>query len=201
MASTQGSDASRASLLNRYAKLCADMPKSFTRRVDGPVRDMLKRLDLYRQASIVLFYVPIHEEFDTLGLIEEALEEGKRVAVPYLNNKTSKMQWYEIDSVTQIRKGPRGIAAPLAGKEPLGTRDFLGSVCLVPGLVFDGEGYRVGYGAGYYDEFLMFYPGHKVGLVRSVQVSSNPLPHDEHDVAVDVVVTEGSIWNCRRIEG
>ena len=57
----------------------------------------------------------------------------------------------------------------------------------------------MGYGAGYYDEFLAFYPGDKVGIVRSVQVSSNSLPHDDHDIPVDVLVTEGSIWQCRRI--
>ena len=57
----------------------------------------------------------------------------------------------------------------------------------------------MGYGAGYYDEFLPYYPGDKVGLIRSVQVSSNPLPREEHDIPVDVLVTEGSIWYCRKL--
>ncbi|SDC37696.1 5-formyltetrahydrofolate cyclo-ligase, partial [Parafannyhessea umbonata] len=74
------------------------------------------------------------------------------------------------------------------------------SVCLVPGLVFDAEGHRIGYGAGYYDNFLAGYAGTKVGLARGIQISSNPLPHDDHDVAVDVIVSDGAIWRCRREE-
>jgi 5-formyltetrahydrofolate cyclo-ligase len=101
--------------------------------------------------------------------------------------------------MSDVTRGARGLSRKPVDGKPLGTVDMLGSICLVPGLVFDGEGYRVGYGAGYYDEFLAYYPGDKVGLVRSVQVSSNPLPHDDHDVAVDVLVTEGSIWRCRRL--
>lgn len=199
MASSQGSDASRSSLLNRYVQLCADMPREFKGQVDSSVQGMLKRLDLYRDAKSILFYLPIHEEIDTRLLMEDALDEGKSVVLPYLNNKTAQMEWYEIDSLERVRRGARGMACPPEGKEPLTVVDFLGTVCLVPGLAFDAEGYRIGYGAGYYDEFLQFYPGDKVGLVRSVQVSNNPLPHDDHDMPVDVLVTEGSIWRCRKI--
>ena len=198
MASTQGSDASRASLRQEYLNLCESMPKSFSRGIDVSVRTMLGRLDLYKETTTVLFYLPIHEEIDTIPLIEDALAAGKRVALPLLDDKSSSMSWYEVDSVAAITRGSRGLAAAPQGARPLGVHDMLGSVCLVPGLVFDSEGYRVGYGAGYYDEFLAFYPGDKVGLVRSVQVSSNPLPHDDHDIPVDVLVTEGSIWRCRK---
>ncbi len=199
MASTQGTDASKASLRKGYLELCESMPKDFSARIDGAVRGMLSRLALYRGATTILFYLPIHEEISTYPLIEDALLAGKRVVLPLLDDTSSTMQWYEIKSMSEITRGSRGIAAAPKGARPLGLHDLLGSLCLVPGLVFDAEGYRVGYGAGYYDEFLAFYPGHKVGLVRSVQVSSNPLPREEHDIPVDVLVTEGSIWYCRKL--
>ncbi len=199
MASSQGADASKASLRNQYLALCESMPKVFSTRIDNSVRAMFGHLDLYRDARTVLFYLPIHEEIDTYPLIEAAFADGKRVCLPHLDDTSSTLSWYELESIRSITRGSRGLAAPPAGARPLGVKDMLGSLCLVPGLVFDGEGYRVGYGAGYYDEFLAFYPGDKVGLVRSVQVSSNPLPHDGHDIPVDVLVTEGSIWRCRRI--
>ena len=199
MASSYGTDASKASLRDGYLRLCEDMPRDFSNRIDEQVRRMFGRLDWYRDANLILGYLPIHEEIDTLPLIEDAFAAGNRVALPFLDERARAMRWYEMDSVQAISRGSRGIATVPEGVRALGGADMLGSLCLVPGLVFDAQGYRVGYGAGYYDEFLAFYPGDKVGLVRSVQVSSNPLPHDDHDIPVDVLVTEGSIWQCRRV--
>lgn len=200
MASSYGSDAGKSSLRSGYLDLCKSMPKAFAKRIDGTVRTMLTQLDLYDQAELLLGYLPVHEEIDTIPILRSALESGKRVALPVLDNKSRKLNFYLVDSVDGIKRGARGLAqAPSADAVPLGESDLMGSVCLVPGLVFDGEGHRIGYGAGYYDEFLAFYPGHKIGLVRSVQVSSNPLPHDDHDITVDVLITEGSIWQCRKL--
>ncbi|MDO4798590.1 MAG: 5-formyltetrahydrofolate cyclo-ligase [Coriobacteriales bacterium] len=200
MASSNGTDASKASLRQSYLSLCEHMPKEFSQRIDGSVLDMLRMLGSYNDAELVLCYLPIHEEIDTRPIIDEVLASGRRLALPYLDPATSKLQFYQIDDAEQITRGARGLAKlPSKDARPLDEWDFLGSVCFVPGLVFDGEGNRVGYGAGYYDEFLAFYPGEKIGLVRSVQVSSNPLPHDDHDIPVDVLVTEGSIWRCRTL--
>ena len=200
MASSQGTDASKPSLRSGYLSLCESMPKDFSSRIDGTVREMLFRLDLYKNTDLVLGYLPIHEEIDTTPILKDAFAAGKRVALPLLDNRSSKLVFYEVDSLDHLSRGARGLAKPpLPNSKPLAKKDFLGSICLVPGLVFDGEGNRIGYGAGYYDEFLAFYPGHKIGLVRSVQISSNTLPHDSHDIAVDVLVSEGSIWHCRKI--
>lgn len=200
MASSQGTDASKSSLRNGYLSLCKSIPRDFSSRIDGTVREMLGRLDLYCNADLLLGYLPLHEEIDTLPILKDALTAGKRIALPFLDPKSRNLVFYEIKSLAHITRGSRGLACPPhTDAEPLTTKDFFGSVCLVPGLVFDGEGNRIGYGAGYYDEFLAYYPGDKVGLVRSVQISSNPLPHDDHDIAVDVLVTEGSIWRCRHI--
>lgn len=200
MASSYGSDAGKSSLRSGYLSLCENMPRDFSTRIDGSVREMLTHLDLYRETPLVLGYLPIHEEINTLPILRDALAAGKRVALPLLDTKTNALRFYEVTSLNNLTRGARGLAQPPhKGDKPLTEADFFGSVCLVPGLVFDGEGNRVGYGAGYYDEFLAFYPGDKIGLVRSVQVSSNPLPHDKHDIAVDVLVTEGSIWRCRKL--
>lgn len=200
MASSQGTDASKASLRQTYLSLCERMPKDFSGRIDGQVRNMLRMLDSYRNAPLVLCYLPVHEEIDTRPIIDDVFAAGKRLALPYLDTAAAKLSFYEIESPEQITRGARGLMRPpTPDAVPLDEWDFLGSVCFVPGLVFDGEGHRVGYGAGYYDEFLAYYPGEKIGLVRSVQVSSNPLPHDDHDIPVDVLVTEGSIWRCRAL--
>ena len=109
------------------------------------------------------------------------------------------LSFYEVESLDGLSMGSRGVLEPDPSLcEKIDQSDFEGSLCLVPGLVYDSQGYRVGYGAGYYDEFLADYPGTKVGLARSMQVSGNPLPHDDHDVPVDLIVSDGSVWVCSR---
>lgn len=170
------------------------------RRVDHLVRVMFDRLDYYQETSLVLGYLPVGEEIDTIPIMREVLLSGKRLALPWLDTRRAKMFFYEVDNLSSITRGSRGLAAPpYDNKGPLTNLDFTGSLCLVPGVIFDSEGYRIGYGAGYYDEFLAFYPGNKVGLVRSMQRQLSPLPHNEHDIPVDVLVSEGSIWRCRAI--
>ena len=92
-----------------------------------------------------------------------------------------------------------GVLEPVCGTgvAPVNGDELEESVCLVPGLVFDSKGYRVGYGAGYYDNFLSHYRGTKIGLARTMQLSGNPLPSDPHDVPVDVIVSDGAVWMCR----
>lgn len=199
MASSYGENASKSALRSSYLELCRNFPESLAQTVDRSVVRMLGMVREYREAPLVLAYVPFHEEIDTWPVVERALAQGKRVALPYLVPRTSRLVFFEVTSADGVAVSSRGMRVPPAGERPLSTADLVGSVCLVPGLVFDGEGYRVGYGAGYYDEFLSLYSGEKIGLVRSMQVSSNPLPHDAHDVPVDVLVTEGSVWRCRRL--
>ena len=71
------------------------------------------------------------------------------------------------------------------------------AVALVPGYSFDGRGYRLGYGGGFYDAFLPGFAGVSVGLCRACQFCDRPLPRDDHDVPVDVLVTESSVMRFR----
>jgi 5-formyltetrahydrofolate cyclo-ligase len=198
MASSYGQDASKSALQSAYEAVSAQIAPRHAERVDREVRIHFTAMSAYREASLVLAYITYRDEFDTTALIERAWKDGKRVAVPVCDRGV--LVFYEIDTLEGMRIGSRGVLEPdPAACTPVDPADFVGSICLVPGLVFDGEGNRVGYGAGYYDNFLAYYPGDKIGLVRSVQVSSNPLPYDAGDVAVDVLVTEGTIWRCRKL--
>ncbi len=198
MASSYGTDADKSSLRSNYIQARRRVDPATKAVVDAQVRSRLESFDLYREAPLVLAYVSYNNEVDTLAVIESALASGKRVGVPRVNAKAHTMAFFEIASVGDLTKGYRGILEPGAELDsPLSTTDFIGSVCLVPGLVFDAEGHRIGYGGGYYDRFLPFYPGDKVALARATQVSSNPLPSEPYDVPVDFIVTENGVWNCR----
>lgn len=198
MASSYGTDADKSSLRSKYLTARRRIDPATKAALDARILERLAGFDLYADAGLVLAYVSYGNEVDTRAVIESALASGKRVAVPRVLPHKHKMDFYEIDGMGDLEEGFKGILEPRRGvSSPLGTVDLLGSVCLVPGLVFDAEGHRIGYGGGYYDRFLQFYPGDKIALARSAQVSSNPLPTESCDVPVDFIVTDSGVWHCR----
>lgn len=198
MASSYGTDADKSSLRSNYLTARRRIDPATKAALDARILERLAGFDLYADAGLVLAYVSYGNEVDTRAVIESALASGKRVAVPRVLPHEHWMDFYEIDGMGDLEEGFKGILEPRRGvSSPLGTVDLLGSVCLVPGLVFDAEGHRIGYGGGYYDRFLQFYPGDKIALARSAQVSSNPLPAESSDVPVDFIVTDSGVWHCR----
>ena len=197
VASSYGTDADKSSLRSNYLTARRRIDPATRRALDSRIRTNLEAFDIYAEAPLVLAYVSYNNEVDTRSVIASALEAGKRVAVPHVSARKKSMAFFEIGSLDDLVEGYKGILEPRAElKVPLGTKDLCGSVCLVPGLVFDAQGYRVGYGGGYYDRFLPFYPGDKVALARASQMSSNPLPAEPTDVPVDFIVTDLGVWSC-----
>lgn len=198
MASSYGTDADKSSLRSNYLRVRRTIPARLRISSDDAIRSTLRSFDVFRRAPIVLTYVSFGAEVDTRTLIEELLEEGRRVAVPRVDRAAHRMEFCEIASLDELSPGTMKILEPPADAPALTVPEMVCTACLVPGLVFDGAGHRVGYGGGYYDRFLTFYPGNKIGLARVTQLSSNPLPVAEFDVPVDFLVSEGTVWGCHQ---
>ena len=197
MASSYGTDADKSSLRAGYLSARRAIPSEDKAGSDVAIHAVLADFEIFSEAPLVLAYVSFGAEVDTHALVSRLLSEGRRVAVPRCNEAEHTMDFCEISGLDELYPGAHGILEPAAEAPALGVAELAGSVCLVPGLVFDAGGYRVGYGGGYYDRFLAFYPGDKIALARTTQVSSNPLPHDGFDVPVDFLVTETGVWACR----
>ena len=121
---------------------------------------------LFAAAPLVLTYVSRSEEVGTRALIERLLVSGRRVAVPRTDLASGTMTFHEISSLDDLAPRTMGILEPPEEAPALtNPAQLVGSVCLVPGLVFDGAGHRIGYGGGFYDRFLAFYP-HDHALVQ-----------------------------------
>lgn len=198
MASSYGTDADKSSLRSNYLRVRRSAPARLRMRADDAIRSTLRSFDVFEAAPTVLSYVSFGPEVDTRVLIGELLAEGRRVAVPRVDRGTHLMAFCEIGSLEELAPGAMGILEPAPGAAALTVPEMVRSACLVPGLVFDGAGHRVGYGGGYYDRFLAFYPGYKIGLARTAMLSSNPLPAGGNDVPVDYIVSEGLVWGCSR---
>ena len=179
MASFYGDDASKSALVNAYDTLLPTIAPKHKARLDREVGRNISALAAYRDAELILAYKFSREEFDATAIIEQAKAEGKLIAYPKMARN---------GAITYVLED---------GSEPT-EEQLAASLCFVPGLCFDAEGYRVAYGAGYMDNFLRSYEGVKVGLVRTLRISSNPLPHGDHDERVDVLVSDSAVWMCRR---
>ena len=198
MASSYGTDADKSSLRSNYLSARRSLPERTRYESDSSIASALMAFPLFASARLVLTYVSRAEEVGTHALIERLLASGRRVAVPRTDLASGTMTFHEISSLDELAPRTMGILEPPQDAPALADpAQLVGSVCLVPGLVFDGAGHRIGYGGGFYDRFLAFYPGDKIGLARITMLSSNPLPTGGHDVPVDFIATEGSVWSCR----
>lgn len=150
-------------------------------------------LDCFIKSKVILTYVSTELEVDTKKIIEYSIKIGKKVAVPVSNAKNLTLNFYFINSVNKLRVGNFSILEPDAKTSEFcdvnRLQEFL---CVVPGMVFDLNGYRIGYGKGYYDRFLKKYSCQTVGLCYEFDLLKS-IPKDQNDVPVDLILTEKQI--------
>lgn len=165
-------------------------------RMDAAIRNRLFSLREYAGSGLVYTYVSKPIEVDTVALIEKTIAMKKHVAVPRCIPDTFAMEFYEIASLSDLQKGMFGVLEPPTSLgSPVTESEH--SLCIVPGLSFDSQGFRLGYGKGYYDRFLSGFKGITVGICYSGCVRWN-LPHGYFDRPVDILITEKYV---RRISG
>ena len=139
--------------------------------------------DAYKNARTIYGYLPYNQEVRTVPMLEQALKDGKKVAVPKCYG--DQMKFIYLDDLTKVEKGYANIPEPIEDG-PVGDDET--ALVLMPGLAFDPQGHRIGYGGGFYDKFLAAEPGHPtLALCYEFQL----LPHletEEHDIPVDTVI-------------
>jgi 5-formyltetrahydrofolate cyclo-ligase len=137
----------------------------------------------YQKAKTVYGYLPYNQEVRTVPMLEQAIRDGKRVAVPKVCG--DEMKFIYMDDLSLVEKGYAGIPEPIADGP---VADDPTALVLMPGLAFDRQGHRIGYGGGFYDRFLAQEPGHPtVALCYEFQMLEN-LQTEEFDIPVDEVL-------------
>lgn len=134
-------------------------------------------------SDTILIYVSYKSEVSTLKLIKELLKT-KKVAVPKVEGKI--MNFYYINSFSDLTLGYHGILEP-SPMRPV--KDYSSAICITPGLCFSSDGYRLGYGGGYYDKFLEEHPVYTIGLAYHKCLIKR-LPHEPHDKKIDEIITD-----------
>ena len=163
--------------------------------LDDRITQKLLATSEYAEATTVVTYVSVSSAVSTRMFIESALRDGKTVAVPRCLPGHC-LEFVAITSLDQLIAAPFGLLEPPKELPALTEEQMNASICIVPALLVDIKGYRLGYGAGFYDRFLSTYPGKKICLAYQQNLSRTMLPHTTFDVAVDEVITESDVLTC-----
>ena len=163
--------------------------------LDESITQKLLATPEYAEATTVLTYVSVSSEVSTRMIIERALCDGKTVAVPRCL-PGHRLEFVAITSLDQLVPAPFNLLEPAKNLSALTESHMNDTICIVPALLVDAKGYRLGYGAGFYDRFLSTYSGKKICLAYQQNLSKTELPHTEFDVPVDMVITESAVLTC-----
>ena len=139
--------------------------------------------DYYKNAKTIYGYLPYNQEVRTVPMLEQALKDGKKVAVPKCYG--DEMRFIYMDDLSLVENGYANIPEPIADGP---VAEDTTALVLMPGLAFDPEGHRIGYGGGFYDKFLASEPDHPtLALCYDFQMVES-LPTEEYDIPVDCVL-------------
>ncbi|WP_257968012.1 5-formyltetrahydrofolate cyclo-ligase [Peribacillus deserti] len=133
-------------------------------------------------------------EADTYEVIEQAWRERKKVAVPKCHPENKKLEFRELLSFDQLETVYFGLREPIQAQTKLVQSNEI-DLLFVPGLAFRLDGFRLGYGGGYYDRFLSKYTGKTISLAFDSQILSG-IPVESHDMPVSKIITPSRVIHC-----
>ncbi|MFD2704267.1 5-formyltetrahydrofolate cyclo-ligase [Salibacterium lacus] len=151
------------------------------------IYQQLFRSSLWKESAVIALTMSTRNEIDTMPVIKQAWQEGKQTVVPRADPAEESMTFYHISSFQKTRQEFAGIWEPEPDPEafvPPSSFDFI----IVPGMAFDKEKYRIGFGGGYYDRFLQTVDAPTCALLYSFQLFDR-IPHEPHDIPLDFLCT------------
>lgn len=157
---------------------------------DNLIFENLLKVKEFVNAKAVLCYASLEDEINTDSIINFALSYGKITALPKCLNNNGMMSFHSITSLNELKIGSFGIREPVNSKTDF--TDFGNSVVIVPALCCRPDGYRLGYGGGYYDRFLADYTGTSICLCYDSLITDEVI-RGKFDIAVDIIVTDSRV--------
>ena len=169
----------RRSIREQKRAMCAEEIEARSARLG----QLFAASEAYKNAKTIYGYLPYNQEVRTVPMLEQAMRDGKRVAVPKCYG--DEMRFIFMDDLSKVEKGYANIPEPIADGP---VADDETALVLMPGLAFDPQGHRIGYGGGFYDKFLSAEPNHPtLALCYEFQMFPE-LKTEEHDIPVDTVL-------------
>jgi 5-formyltetrahydrofolate cyclo-ligase len=185
----------RNQLRNEVLQRRSALPSSTCRCWSSAIQAQILGFPQYLASPSVALYSPIRNEVETDAIMDDAFKRQKRVFCPKMNGSEPGV-FLQIFSRSDLVPGPTGVAEP-SGHVRFSEADREGAIVIVPGVVFDELGNRLGRGGGWYDRALRWFDdrGVYVGLAYEFQVVDK-VPAELWDEKVHYVVTESRVINC-----
>lgn len=169
------------------------------KKENDAIYDLVRQSSAYKQADELLVFSSFGSEADTFRIAKEALCEGKTLYYPLVTG--DEMEFYRVDAISALKPGFRGILEPEASDETrLKPRPDQNILMLMPGVVFDRSGGRIGYGGGFYDKYLEKLFGNPklhvttIAIAFSCQIMKQGcIPREEHDISPDYIISPEEI--------
>src|SRR5690625_4463556 len=153
---------------------------------------------LWKSANVIGITCSQPFEWNTYPIIEQAWLEKKIVTVPKSYPKTNEMKFFQINNKRQLVKGYANILEPDVHKTIRIDEQKI-DLLFVPGLLFDHDGYRIGFGGGYYDRFLQQFTNPTVSLVGDLQMTDK-IPRDSFDIPVQYLVKKEGWFKTKTVD-
>lgn len=174
-------------LRQKYRAIREAMDPGEKERYDQAIFERLVQMPSYQKAQAILCFVSTPIEVNTLRILNRAFEDGKTVAVPKCLDRKGTMDFFVIRSLQELVPGEFSLMEPDPDRAPV-LRQYRNSICILPAFAFDADGYRLGFGKGYYDRFLRRYTGEKIGICYNSCIAPY-LPRGRYDETADYIVT------------
>ena len=160
------------------------IPRGQKQAMDQALTDQFLKHPFYQEAKVIATYLSFPHEFQTQELIEQALKDCKKVLIPKTYPK-GRMDFVVYDP-EQLVKTSFGLLEPQGDLEVVDVSQI--DLIHVPGLAFTTEGYRIGYGGGYYDRYLKHFTGHSMSTIYPCQIQD--FSPESHDIPVQEVLID-----------
>lgn len=189
-------DSEKSKIRYDYLKIRDRLEPTLRYAYSNIILSKITKLKEYQDSNVVMFYLSYGSEVITDAMINEFLSDGKEVAVPVIQNPGDGiMSAVKINKIEDCYEKVYGIRQPEFDEEEVVAKEDI-DLIFVPGIVFDINGYRVGYGKGYYDRWLEGTDvAKRIGLAFEVQLIDK-IPNGKYDLPVGRILTEKRIIKC-----
>lgn len=170
------------------------MTKEMYEEKSSAIHNFLFQTDSWERATTIGVTISRFPEVSTIEIIEKAWEQKKRVAVPKCYPKDSSMRFFYLTSFSELETVYFGLQEPIENETFYCEKNSI-DLMLVPGVVFDKRGYRIGHGGGYYDRYLQGFTGERVSLAFHEQLVAS-VPTENHDIPVEFIITDEGLYAC-----
>ncbi len=176
----------KKNLRHEVIKRIESLSAEYIEEADKKIYEKVINLKEYKEAKTIFCFVGVNREINTLRIINNALESGKRVGVPRCISK-GIMEVYEITGPSSLEEGKYGLLEPKKDCKLIKPEEI--DFAIIPCVSSDREGFRLGYGGGYYDRYLV-NSIFKAAVICREKILCKHIPHDDHDIKVNMVISE-----------